>query len=111
MKSNVVGKKKKPKPQDPKTKPQLYRLEKAVLAFAVYATLDTDLAVVLNNLSVPPSLEEKDAQCRFFLRSRIAVSEVWCTNYQGAQKSFKQKQEWTAQLCSPNITYFHLLGK
>lgn len=49
---------------------------KAALAFAVYAILDADLAVVLNNFSVSPSLEEKDAQCRSSLRSQVAVSDV-----------------------------------
>lgn len=57
-----------PRPQ--KQTPALLT-RKAVLPFAVYATLETDLAVVLNNLSVFPSLEEKDAQCRFLLRSQI----------------------------------------
>lgn len=56
MKSNIIAKK--PKPQYPKNKPLLLT-RKAVSASAVYAILDTDLAVGLNNLRVFPSLEEK----------------------------------------------------
>lgn len=73
MKSNIIAKK--TKPQHPKNKPLLLT-RKAVSASAVYAILDTDLAVGLNNLSVFPSLEEKDAQCRSLLRSQVAVSDV-----------------------------------
>lgn len=58
MKSNVIAKTpKNPRPQNQQTPALLTR--KAVLAFAVYATLDTDLAVCLELSQCFPKFRRK----------------------------------------------------